>query len=165
MEYRTKLRNLIIELVVVIVFLLLVFNFVFGVTVQHGNDMYPAIKDGDLIVYYRTHSFTNTEAVVYRSEDRICTGRIAAGPGTCIGCTSDMQMTFDGLYLPASYSDGIYSRTYAAEGEKLPFTVRENAFFILGDNREDAEDSRIQGQISKRNIKGRIVTVIRRRQI
>ncbi|MBQ6314682.1 MAG: signal peptidase I, partial [Mogibacterium sp.] len=65
----------------------------------------------------------------------------------------------------ASYSDGIYSRTYAAEGEKLPFTVRENAFFILGDNREDAEDSRIQGQISKRNIKGRIVTVIRRRQI
>jgi signal peptidase I len=76
-----------------------------------------------------------------------------------------MQLTFDGVYLPISAADGIYERTYAAEGEILPAEVRPGYYFVLGDNRGSARDSRMLGQISQAAIKGRIIAVLRRRQI
>ena len=50
-KYRRSLRALITEALIVIAVLVLVFTFVLGVTVQHGNDMYPAIKDGDIVLF------------------------------------------------------------------------------------------------------------------
>jgi signal peptidase I len=67
--------------------------------------------------------------------------------------------------MPVSYEQGIFHRTYAAAGEELPLTVEEGPYFILGDNRREAKDSRIYGQIDKKRIKGRVIGVLRRRQI
>ena len=162
---RRNLLGLIREILGLTVFLAVVFTFFFGVTVQHGNDMYPAIRDGDVILYYRTHELINTEPCVYKSGGEVHTGRIAASAGTVISSTGDMQLTFDGVYLPISAADGIYERTYAAEGEILPAEVRPGYYFVLGDNRGSARDSRMLGQISKSGIRGRIIAVLRRRQI
>ena len=163
--YKRALKRLISELMIFTAVMMLVFTFVFGITVQHGNDMYPAIKDGDIVFYYRTHRILNTEAVVYRVSGKTVTGRVEAVEGTVISVSGDLQMTFDGLYLPISRRDGIYTRTYASEDEKFPVTVKEGHYYILGDNRDEAEDSRTYGQVSSRNVKGRIVAVLRRRQI
>ena len=164
-EYRAALKRLAREVALVTGFLTIFFTFVFGITVQHGNDMYPAIRDGDIVFYYRTHDILNTEAVVCSVGGETCTGRVEAVSGTVISATGDLQMTFDGLYLPISQREGIYTRTYAEENMKLPLTVKENHYFLLGDNRDEARDSRTYGQVNSRNIKGRIVAVLRRRQI
>ena len=164
-KLRKELMRFAFELAALALFLLIVFRFFFGITVQHGNDMYPALRDGDIIIYSRTTELVNTEACVYRAEGRLRTGRIAATEGTVISATGDMQLTFDGVYLPALPGSGIYDRTYAAEEQMLPFTVSEDAYFILGDDRANAEDSRVLGQIDARNIQGRIIAVFRRRQI
>lgn len=164
-RYRSALTRLVTETALLAVFLFIVFRFFFGITVQHGNSMYPAIKDGDIIFYYRASDLVNTEACVYTEDGEIHTGRIAASEGTLISSTGDMQLTFNGIYLPPSPSAGIYDRTYAAEQEILPVTVGEECFFILGDNRGESEDSRVYGQISRKNICGRIIAVLRRRQI
>ena len=52
-RYRSALTRLVTETALLAVFLFIVFRFFFGITVQHGNSMYPAIKDGDIIFYYR----------------------------------------------------------------------------------------------------------------
>ena len=164
-KYASALVRLAIEIAVLALFLLVTFRFFFGIAVQHGNDMYPALKDGDIVLYYRTSDLVNTEACVYRTDDGIRTGRIAATEGIEISSTGDMQLTFDGVYLPPEPSSGIYERTYAGEQQILPVTVGEGFCFILGDNRAEAADSRIYGQISRGNICGRIIAVFRRRQI
>lgn len=164
-EYRNSLRSLITELLVVILILTAIFSFVFGITVQHGNDMYPAVKDGDIILYYRTSKLLNTEAVVYDVEGKTYVGRVAAGPGSQISMTGDMQVTVDGILMPIDTANGIYTKTYADETAKYPLTLEDDAYFVLGDNRDEAKDSRQFGQIHKRNIDGRVITVIRRRQI
>lgn len=162
---KRSVRSLITEIALLTAALAVIFTFFFGMTIQHGNDMYPALRDGDVILYYRLAEPVNTEACVYVSEDRLRTGRVAATAGTVISATGDMQLTFNGIYSPAAPGSGIYDRTYAAEGEPLPITVEEGYYFMLGDNRSAAEDSRILGQISRKNVKGRIVAVLRRRQI
>lgn len=163
--YILSLKKLVTEIIVMGLILTAVFTLVFGITVQHGADMYPAIRDGDIVLYYRIGKVMNTDAVVYKAGEETYIGRVAACEGTEIDITSDMQLTIDGIYMPISPDSGIYSRTYAAEGEKYPVTVRTDHYYILGDNRDVAEDSRMFGQVSKRNIKGRIVTILRRRQI
>lgn len=165
-KYIRARNGLILEIVLVLAAFVIIFGFIFGIHVQKGDDMYPAIKDGDMILYYRTHDVMNTEAVVYEADGRVRTGRVEATGGAVIDMTTDYQMTFDGNYLPVSPTDGIYERTYAPETYvDLPIIIDEDACFILGDKRETAKDSREFGPILKRNVKGRIVTVLRRRQI
>lgn len=162
---RKAAMALLIEIIMVTSFLIILFSFVIGIHIQRGNDMYPAIRDGDIVIYYRSRSLMNTEAVVYEAGGRVQTGRVEATEGTVISRTGDLQLTFDGIHLPVTAENGIYKRTYAAEETKLPVTVDKDCCFILGDNREEADDSRIYGQIRSEEIRGRIVTVIRRRQI
>ncbi len=164
-RYKAALRGVVYEVVILVFIMFLVFRFLFGITVQHGNDMYPALKDGDIVVYYRTSDLMNTEACVYIAGGKIRTGRIAAAAGEEISSTSDMRLTINGRYLPALPSSGIYDRTYASENENLPLTVEDGCCFILGDNRENAEDSRSLGPVKCANICGRIIAVFRRRQI
>lgn len=60
----------------------LLFSLVLGIKIYHGNDMEPAIKDGDLLLYYRLGSGYNVgETVVYRADDGILVGRISSGTG------------------------------------------------------------------------------------
>ena len=42
----------------------IVFTFVFGIRIADGNDMAPAIREGDLLVYYRCGNFANRDSVV-----------------------------------------------------------------------------------------------------
>lgn len=164
-SYKEARMNLITEIAAVVIACMIIFSFVFGVYVQKGNDMYPAIKDGDIVLYYRTHKIVNTEAVVYELDGETGTSRVEASAGTVVSATGDLQLTFDGNYLPISKDDGIFSKTYGHEGAKYPVTVQDDCCYILGDNRDTAKDSREFGPIKKKFIKGRIVTVVRRRQI
>jgi signal peptidase I len=107
----------------------------------------------------------NTEVAVYSADGETRTGRVAASEGTKISAAGDLQMTFDGRFLPVSPGSGIYSRTYAREGEQLPIKLKEGRVFMLGDSRESAIDSRTFGPIARKNIKGRVVAVFRIRQI
>lgn len=45
----------------------------------------------------------------------------------------------------------------------FPVTIGEGEYFVLGDNRIKAEDSRIYGVVSNREIQGSVITLIRRR--
>jgi signal peptidase I len=164
-QFLSRLRAFLTELAVTAALIAALFTLLLGVTVQHGTDMYPAIRDGDIILYLRTRDILNTEAVVYEAEGEIHSGRTAACAGTKVGSTGDGQLTFDGIFMPVSYEQGIFQRTYAAPGEKLPLTVGEGHYFILGDNRKEAKDSREYGEIDRKRIKGRIISVLRRRRI
>ena len=163
--YSEAKRFLFMEIVIFVLSLVLIFTAIFGICVQHGNDMYPAIKDGDIVLYYRIGKVVNTEAVVYEAEGKTRTGRIVASEGTDISSTGDYQMTFDGNFLPIDRDSGIYTKTYAVEGELLPITIEKGSYFILCDNRDITNDSRSYGPINNKRIKGRIINIIRRRQL
>ena len=89
----------------------IVFTFVFGIRIADGNDMAPAIREGDLVVYYRCGDFANRDSVVYEANGNVYLGRIAGCEGAVIGKTEDHRLTIDGRIQPVQPGLGIYSGT------------------------------------------------------
>ena len=57
----------------------LLFNYVFIITQVSGNDMFPAVKDGDLIIGFRLQqTYLKNDVVVYRMNGERFIGRVAA---------------------------------------------------------------------------------------
>lgn len=142
----------------------IVFTFVFGIWIADGNDMAPAIREGDLVVYYRCGNFTNRDSVVYEADGNVYLGRIAGCEGAVIGKTEDHRLTVDGRIQPVQPGMGIYSETPAGN-LKEGITVEPGRFFILGDCREESTDSRRLGTVGKDQIRGKVFLLWRRRNI
>jgi signal peptidase I len=63
-------------------------------------------------------------------------------------------------------SEEIFYPTYAAAGGvTYPYTVPEDAYFVLCDFRTASSDSRDYGAVAKKDIDGRVMTILRRRGI
>lgn len=143
------------------------FSFFFGVTTIKTNDMYPAIREGDIVIYYRLSEPMNSDVVLYHADNKLNIGRIQATEGSVIDKTRGDILTIDGNMQPIQERSGIYNETIAHEESILryPSKVPSSNYLILGDNRQEAIDSRTYGYIKKTNIKGKIFTIIRRRFI
>ena len=130
----------------------LLFYFVLGITIYHGNDMEPAIKDGDLLLYYRLYSQYNAgDAVVYRADDRILAGRISSGTG-------EEKLGEDEYFIRSDKEDMTEVEDITGEEDRSGET---DAFG--GTERE--EDSAGYDVIREKDIKGKIITIFRRRGI
>lgn len=125
--------------------------------------MYPAIQDGDLLVYYRLDKrYVTSDVLVMEYEDELLALRVIARAGDQVNIT-EQGLVVNG-YLQNEYK--IYEETTQfAGGTKFPLTVGEDEVFVLGDSRENATDSRIFGAVKTSDTKGKVMTVIRRRGI
>lgn len=147
-------------------FLFFVFTCVFGVMITESMDMYPSIRAGDALFYYRLGTLSCQDTVVYKSGGKLFVGRVQAKEGDNISVTENHELTVNGTVQPVQERAGIFYRTFdTALSCDYPMLLRENEFYILGDQRESAEDSRKMGPIKRRDIKGKVFMVIRRRAI
>ena len=134
------------------VFLVLLFRCVFGVTFEYGSDMKPAIGDKDLLLYYRLQdSYTGGDVVVYEKRGVEMVGRIAAMPGETVEITKDGQLVINGYTQADIKQEDMYNPG--------------NEYYILSDDHSVSRDSRTLGAVSKNEIRGLVITVIRRRNI
>lgn len=77
-----------------------------------------------------------------------------------------MDITDKGLLVNGSLQQesNIYTDTLLyEEGISFPITVPKDHVFVLGDNREQALDSRIVGAIPSQKTYGKVVMLMRRR--
>ena len=101
------------------------------------------------------------DVVVYEAGGKTHVGRI-------LGCETDvitMDDTGTLLVNGTAQTGEIAFPTYAKEGITYPYTVPEGSVFILGDYRTHAKDSREFGPISIENVKAKVITILRRREL
>ena len=138
----------------------LVFSQVFLLHRNQGLGMFPAIRDGDLVLAYRLQQeYVKEDVVVYRLDGQLRLGRIAARG-------SDVVMMDDSGSLLVNgnpQSGEILYPTYARENDTYPLRVQEGTVFVLGDYRTQTQDSRDFGPIPLDDIQGKVITLIRRR--
>ena len=160
-------QGLLVRILFALAFLLLFFQLLFGVGTVPSNAMYPAVRAGDLAVYIREGEWRVTDAVFYEdSGGKVRIGRIAAKEGDVIGADEEGRVTINGRFLPEDPARGIFYETKKREkGFRYPEEVPEGYFFILGDQREEAEDSRDFGLIPEDRIEGKVFTIWRRRAV
>lgn len=138
----------------------IVFGYVFLIYRNRGLEMYPAVKDGDLVLAYRLHrEYGKGDMVIYRMDGTLCLGRIAAMGTDVVEMGTGGSVTVNGN----PQNGEILYPTYARENTAYPLRVQEGMVFILGDYRTQAQDSRDFGPIPMNDIQGKAIALVRRR--
>ena len=153
--------NLMIKIAAIVLAVWLVFIFVLGLTINYGNNMHPAVNDGDLIVSFKLQRPYLNAAVIYNHDGKKRTGRVVGLPGNVIDISEKGELLVNG----AIASEDVYYPTKKAENSKVtyPYTVEEGRAFIRNDYREDTDDSRSFGAVSLDDIEGPLIFSMRRR--
>lgn len=158
---KDDLLFLLIKIAILVILLVITFVFIFGISRCSDNSMNPSFKDGDLVFYYRLQKEYNiADVVVVEKDDEVQIRRIIAKAG------DKVDITEEGLKINGYLQNetNIYEETLPyVEGISFPIEVPENEYFVLGDSRSNAKDSRIYGTVKKEEIKGGVMTLIRRR--
>jgi signal peptidase I len=151
--------KLLIKTVVIIAVIWAMLTFVFGIYHFKGNNMYPAIKDGDLILTFRLEDYKLNEVVAYSEDGKVKIARIVGLPGSEINY-DDEGFTIDGAH---PFEQVFYPTEFPEEGIKLPYKLGDNEYFLLNDFRTENTDSRTSGAISKDSLEGKVIYLFRRR--
>lgn len=154
---RRRYRAIItLEFVGLIAVIMLLFYIVMGISTVQGNSMYPTLHDGERVIYNRRNADykAGDVIVVKRPNGKEYVKRIVAVAGDTVNIQNGK------LYVNGEEEkiDGPIGETKASdEGDvKYPLTVDDNQIFVLGDNREVSEDSRMFGAVSLADVKGKI---------
>jgi signal peptidase I len=154
-----RVAALLIKIGVVAAVIWILINWVGGVFICHTSDMYPSLRDGDLVITYRLGEYKNGDIVAYDYNGQIFFGRVIGEPGDEIFLDEAGTFTLNGM----TPYETIYYTTQLRDSDSMsfPYTVKEGEYFVLCDAREQGIDSRNFGPVT--DLKGRVVLQIRRR--
>ena len=156
------LRRLLVKVLAAAAAAVLLFCFVLEVRIFRGNDMYPSVRDGDLIICSRLFTPRAGDIVSYRDPSgRARLSRVIGLSGCEINITEIGELMTNG-YIP---SEEVFYRTERAEGSKVeyPLTVEDGRCFLLDDMRTIGTDSRSFGTVPLDDITGKVIYIVRRR--
>jgi len=120
-----------------------------------GTSMYPTFNAGELVISMKEDNYVRGDIVVYNLDNANIIKRIIALPSEKIAIKADGKVYINDKQLIEKY---IESETNPGE-QQYPFTVEDNEFFVIGDNRLDSYDSRYfkVGAIPRNRIKGKVI--------
>ncbi|MBP1588189.1 MAG: signal peptidase I [Clostridia bacterium] len=155
-ETRSSLTGTVVLLMIVAA-IVIIFSLIFGLKIISGNDMYPAFRDGDLVLTYFRPSFIKNEVVIYKAGGAEHCGRIVAKGGDTVDFSAEGRLLVNGV---AQTSDVVFP-TAAPEGWEGPVTVPADAVYVLGDYRTQAADSRLFGFVYTKDIGAKVIALLR----
>ena len=154
--------RLFIRAVIFIAILVLLFTQVLFLKRVDGNEVFPALKDGDLALGFRLErTLRSGDVVLYQADGDLHFGRILTLGGNTVEISGDGSVKINGV----SESGEILFSTDDPGTLTYPYEVPEGSVFILGDYRTETKDSRTFGAIPISSIKGKVLTILRRRGI
>lgn len=134
-------------------------------TVVYGPSMEPSFYDREYLLISKAlvvaNQFSSGDVIVFKTHLTTDTGteknlikRIIGMPGDRIHIEKG-QVFVNEKAITESYTDGSATTDFGT----TDWTVGENEYFVLGDNRDNSKDSRFPdvGLVSKSSIMGKVV--------
>lgn len=121
-------------------------------------------EDGDLVLYSRmTEEYSADDVVLYEYDGKIYTSSILAFPGDLIEIDEQGYLYLNHIRV----SDSVAFNLDQGETPNFssPYRVPSGSYFVLNNNLESMEDSRVFGSIYTNNIKGKVISILRTRAI
>ena len=155
-RFRRVLRKTVDALIVVAAIAAIIATLLLPVLEIAGTSMEPNLNDGDIVLLVKTDKLETGDLCAFYYSNKILIKRVIATPGDYLWLEDDGTVFVNGTELQEPYL------TEKALGEcdiSFPYQVPENAFFMMGDQRETSIDSRssVIGCISSDHIIGKIV--------
>ncbi len=156
------LGMIVLGLFVFIILLPFVFTFAFPGR-ANGISMTPTIKNGAFMLI-NMNAYTNKSPErgdiisIDSGEHKNLIKRIIALPGETIEWR-DYEIWIDNQKLNEPYMFDKFTHTYKQTNQFDSVTLKENEYFVMGDNRSYSTDSRYFGPIKKDNISGKVYCI------
>jgi signal peptidase I len=135
-------------------------RYFFSAVAVLGPSMKPTLEQGDRrflkrwIFYFREPERGDVVAVARPGERDLAVKRIVGLPGETL-LIDDSRIYINGTALTEPYL-GERISTYPHAYGATPLTLGPDQYFVAGDNRNNSEDSRAYGPLSRDMIKGLI---------
>lgn len=160
-EFLRDFKSLILEIVLIMSVVVAVYCFLFGFLRADDRSMFPAVRDGDLVVYDRLDKdYAQRDLLAMKADGNMQVRRV-------IGVAGDSIDFKEGVLLLNGIPQdelGVYEKSEQfKEGVSFPLVVPEGQVFVMGDAREHATDSRIYGCVNRKETYGTVILVVRRR--
>ena len=161
-ENASEFWSLVLRVIVLAIIAWVLLTKVFVFTQASGNSMFPAVKDGDLLIGYRLQStYAKNDVVLYEQDGKLRVGRILGRASDLISLNDSGTLVVNG----SAQSGEILYPTYAKDGLEYPYVVPDGTVYILGDYRTQATDSRDFGPVALSDVKAKVITLVRRRSL
>ena len=148
------------KIAIVLAVFAILFLFVFGMHRTEDLSMSPALKAGDLAVFYRLDkNYIASDVIVLKYNGETQVRRIIAIGGDTVNIT-EQGLEVNGALVERDETFMLYE-----DGPDFPIALEQGQVFVLGDNRRDAIDSRMYGAVNIKDTMGTVMTVIRMRNI
>lgn len=153
-----KISNILIVYFIIMLFLSLLFKYVIGIVTVSGYSMSPTYYDGELLIintFTDKNSLKANDVITFYSSvpgiSEIYIKRIVGVPG-------DSVLISDGfLYINGEEVNSEFDVMQFSGIAKDEMTLKENEYFVLGDNRNESKDSRVIGPIETKQIIGKVI--------
>ncbi len=152
---KNPIREVVETVVIALLIALVIRTFVVEVFVVDGRSMEPTLKTGERLLVnkftYRLNEPQPGEVIVFRyprQPDRDFIKRVMAVPGDKIEIKRG-HVFVNGQEVAEPYLQ------FRGEGDWPVREVPPESVWVLGDNRNNSEDSRYFGEVPLKNIKGR----------
>ena len=158
MKKHSELTFALVKILLLALALFVSFGIVLGIHTVTTDYMNPGVKYHDNIIYTRVgYSLNLRDVVVYEHDGETYLGRIVGLPG------DEVEVDANGYFYNNKhliYEENI--KYVPARSIETKITLNEGEYFVINDDRSQNYDSRTFGAISKDNIKGKVLIVLRR---
>ncbi len=165
------LRSFLFRTISLALVIYVLFFHIVGITMMPGRDMYPRLDSGDLLLYYRLEKNLKFQDIIVfekaekdGEEPRTFVCRIIGAPGDTVEITEEHGLLVNGNRL--SETNIFYPTQPYTEGiAEYPIKLGEGEYFVMADQRNGGMDSRYFGTVKSDEIKGVVITILRRNNL
>ena len=151
-------RTLKIVLIVIVTvsFLLNLFTFIMPIVKYYGNSMSPTLKDGQILIVNKMAEIKSGDIIAFYYNNKVIVRRVVATGNNQVSIDVFGTVSVNGKELDEPY---IENKTLGQSNLEFPYNVPANSYFVLGDNRDVAMDSRLSeiGVVTEDRLLGKVV--------
>lgn len=142
--------------IVIISGILFGINYFFSFYRLFSDSMDPNLEVGSYVVALNDNNPKQGDIISYRREDNLYIKRVVALEGQTVDIDKNGNLFVNGQFVSEAY---IAQPSLHPISISLPYKVPDDTYFVLGDNRKNALDSRtdLVGTINQKEITGKLI--------
>ena len=158
-RYNRTLRSTVAILIVVAALAVLAATLWMPVLRIYGSSMSPTLQDGQIVVSIKSSRFEPGDIAAFYHGNKLLIKRYIAGPGQWVDIDENGNVFVDGSLLDEPY---LMEKAYGQTNIELPYQVPDERYFLMGDNRNNSNDSRSShvGAVPRNMILGKVEAVL-----
>ncbi|MBR5272818.1 MAG: signal peptidase I [Clostridia bacterium] len=156
MRYKKILKSTVYALIIVAAVAVLIATLVMPVLQISGTSMEPTLENGQIVALIKTNKLDRGDLCGFYYSNKILIKRVIGLPGDVIVIDAEGTVYVNNIVIDEPY---LTEKMLGDCDLEFPYTVPEQSYFVLGDQRSNSVDSRnsVVGSIPFEDVMGKVV--------